>query len=203
MWLRRLVQRPRSSDPVALRGFLEARAAFVTQKTVLDYCRVKAGRREQQTFADPDFRAALRHCQWQTFGAAVQDLVAMTEAWLRPLVPGREAQLAAALATLGAAVLDAAEAPPEERDGLEAAKAALPRHLMLLQDAPPQSADRMRLLAEAPLLATLPIHPDQRVGETPSIKGALRFHIVSTQQEMERGFDPAALLQELLAPSLR
>jgi hypothetical protein len=27
------------------------------------------------------------------------------------------------------------------------------------------------------------------MGESVAIKGALRFHIVSTQQEMERGFD--------------
>jgi hypothetical protein len=53
------------------------------------------------------------------------------------------------------------------------------------------------LLAEAPLFATLPIHADQRKGEGPSIRGALRFHIVSTQQEMERGFDPAALSMRL------
>jgi hypothetical protein len=48
-------------------------------------------------------------------------------------------------------------------------------------------------LAEAPLFATLPIHPDQRKGEAPSIRGALRFHMLSTQQEMERAFDPDAL----------
>jgi hypothetical protein len=52
----------------------------------------------------------------------------------------------------------------------------------------------------APLLATLPIHPDQRIGETPSIRGALRFHIVTTQQEMERGFDAPALAAALSQP---
>jgi hypothetical protein len=68
-----------------------------------------------------------------------------------------------------------------------------------LQEAPPRPADRLPLLAEAPLLATLPIHPDQRKGETPSIRGALRFHVVSTQQEMERGFDAPALARRLFA----
>lgn len=194
----RFWRRPRDASPDALRAFLARQAAFLAQKTVLDYCRVKAGRNEAQLFADPGFQAALRHCRWQTFSAAVQDVAAMAEAWLRPHAPGQEPALAAALARLGAAVLDEAPAPPEERAVLDAAKPALVRHLALAQDDPPLAADRLPLLALAPLLATLPIHPDQRQGETPAIRGALRFHLVSGQQEMERAFDPAALARQLL-----
>jgi hypothetical protein len=194
-----LFRRRRSDDPAALSAFLERQSAFVTQKTVLDYCRVKAGQREKETFADPDFKAALAHCRWQTFAGAVADMLAMAEAWLRPHAPGQEAALVAALARIGTAILAAAPAPAGERASLDAAAEALPRHLAGLQDAPPRSADRLPLLAEAPLLATLPIHPDQRKGETPSIRGALRFHVVSSQQEMERGFDAAGLAQRLVA----
>ena len=160
-----------SSDPAALRDFLARQAAFVAQKTVVDYCRVKAGRGEQQTFANPDFQAALRHCRWQTYAGATQDMAALAEAWLRPHASGREAALAAALSL----------------------------HLATLQAAPPLPADRLPLRAEAPLLATLPVHPDQRRGETPAIRGALRFHVVSTQQELERAFDPAGLAAKLSA----
>jgi hypothetical protein len=124
-------------------GLPGAAIAFVTQKTVLDYCRVKAGRREKETFADPDFRAALAHCRWQTFAGAVADMAAIAEAWLRPHATGREAALAAALGRMGAAILAAAPTPPEERASLEAAADALPRHLAGLQEAPPRPADRL------------------------------------------------------------
>jgi hypothetical protein len=197
-WLSRLVTRGRETAPEALRAFLARQSAYVTQKTVLDYCRVKAGRHEREMFADADFQLALRHCRWQTFAGAAQDLTAMAEAWLRPHAAGREAALAAALTDMAARILDEAPVPAEERESLEGAKAALGRHLALLQDAPPHSADRLPLLAEAPLLATLPIHADQRIGETPSIRGALRFHIVSSQQEMERVFDAPALVTNML-----
>ena len=60
-------------------------------------------------------------------------------------------------------------------------------------------ANQLPLLAEAPLFATLPIHPDQRKGETPAIRGALRFHVVSTQQEMERRFDARGTGHRLVA----
>lgn len=201
-WLRGRIRPPRGGDAVAFAAFLERQAAFVAQKTVIDYCRVKAGRHERQTFADPDFLAALAHCRWQTFAAAVGDVTVLAEAWLRPHAAGEEARLAAALAGIGGTILAAADAPAEEREALDAAREGLPRLLATAQESPPNSADRLRLTAEAPLLATLPIHPDQRIGETPSIRGALRFHIVSTQQEMERGFDPGALFQDLRRASL-
>lgn len=197
--LGRLFRRPRSGAPGDFRTFLDRQAAFVAQKTVLDYCRVKAGLHERKMFADPDFQAALSHCRWQSWAGAVQDVTALAEAWLRPHAPGREAALADALAMLGGQVIEAAPAPAESRETLEAARAALPRHLATLQDAPPHSADRLPLLTEAPLLATLPIHPDQRIGETPAIRGALRFHIVTTQQEMERAFDASPLAINLVA----
>ena len=195
--LARWLRRPRAQEPAVLEAFLARQAAFVAQKTVIDYCRVKSGRFERHTFADPDFQAALRHCRWQTFAGSLQDVTALAEAWLRPHAPGREAALSAGLAALGARVIDTADAPPEERDTLDSKKAALLRHLARLQERPPASADRLELQAEAPLLATLPIHPDQRVGETPSIRGALRFHIVTTQQEMERTYDAPALATAL------
>jgi hypothetical protein len=195
--LGRLFRTPRSGDAGEFRVFLDRQAAFVAQKTVLDYCRVKSGQRERVMFADPDFQAALRHCRWQTWTGAVQDVTALAEAWLRPHAPGREAALAAGLVALAAELIQATDAPDEERESLTAARDALPHHLATLQDSPPHSADRLPLLAEAPLFATLPIHPEQRIGETPAIKGALRFHIVTTQQEMERAFDAPALAAAL------
>lgn len=197
-WLARLLGRPKSADPVAFSAFLGRQAAFVAQKTAIDYCRVKAGRRERQMFTDTDFVAALRHCRWQTFAGAVQDVAALAESHLRPHVGQEVAHLAFVLTVMGQAILDEAPAPAEERQALEGARERLSWHLAGLQAAPPLSADRLPLQSEAPLLATLPIHPDQRVGETPSIRGALRFHVVTTQQEMERGFDAPALAAALL-----
>jgi hypothetical protein len=201
--LPRLLRRAASVDPAEMAAFLARHGAFVGQKTVLDYCRVKAGRQEQALFADPDFQPALRHCRWETFHWAMLDVTALVEAWLRPHLPhGREAALAEALVALHAEALALADPPPEaERAAAEAAAQALPGHLAALQLAPPWPADRLPLLAEGPLLATLPVHPDQRRGETPAITGALRFHVVATQQEMERAFDAPRLAAALVPPA--
>jgi hypothetical protein len=183
----------RSDDPARFGRFLGARAAFVAQKTVLDYCQVKAAGRERAVFADPDFQAALSHCRWQVYIAALADILALGEAWLRPHAPGRAEALAKAFVALHDAALAAEPVPAEESEAVAAARLAFPGHLVRLQSAPPWSADRMPLLAEAPLFATLPVPPEQRRGEAPAIRGALRFHTVSMQQEMERLFDAAGL----------
>lgn len=182
----------------ALMGFLGERAAFVAQKTILDYCRVKAGRQEAALFADPGFQAALEHCRWQVFFAAAADVTALVEAWLRPYAPGREAALAGALAAAHDRALDAAPPPAAEADAAAASRRALPGHLAGLQLAAPRPANRLPLLATAPLFATLPVHAAQRTGEAPAIRGALRFHIVATQQALEARFAPAQLLDALL-----
>lgn len=193
-----MLRRSKSADPDALGVFLHRQGAFVAQKTVLDYCRVKAGRREKEMFADADFAAALEHCRWQVYLAALADVFGLAEAWLRPFAPGHEAALAAALVTLHDGALRRETPPPTEAGALAAARLALPGHLAALQLAPPRPANLLPLLAEAPLFATLPIHPDQRRGEAPAIRGALRFHVVSAQQELERNFDRAFLARAML-----
>jgi hypothetical protein len=165
----------------------------------MDYCRVKAGRNERWYLTDESFAKALKHCRWQVYLGALADVTALAEAWLRPHVAGSAARLAERLAQGHAAILQDESPPSEEMDAVRNAIEALPLHLARLQLAAPYLAHRLPLLAEAPLLATLPIHPDQRRGEEVAITGALRFHIVSTQQEMERGFAPETLGPNLVA----
>lgn len=188
----------RSASPVELGTFLRAQAAYVAQKTVLDYCRVKTGRNERQYFTDPDFLAALQHCRWQVFFAALGDVTALIEAHLRPHAASRENQLAEALVALHRAALLAETPPPAEAATAHDALDAFPPRLAGLQAEAPQEAHRLPLLAEPILFATLPIHADQRTGESLAIKGALRFQMVTTQQEMERRFDAARLAAGLM-----
>jgi hypothetical protein len=197
--VRRLLRPTRSGEPAAFEVFIRRQGAFVAQKTVLDYCRVKLGRSEKAYFENQDFLAALRHCRWQVYLGAMADVTALAEAWLRPHVADQMNLLAERLSLLHAAILSSENPPSEEAPSLTAAIAALPGHLAGLQLAAPFGALKLPLQAEAPLLATLPIHPEQRIGEAPAIRGALRFHIVSTQQEMERNFDAEPLAHNLIA----
>jgi hypothetical protein len=192
-FLRRLLGSPPSQEPRDFGAFLHRQGAFVAQKTVLDYCRVKIGRNEKDFFGNAEFMAALNHCRWQVFLAAQSDVMALAEAWLRPFWLGQEPLLVESLVALHADFMADDNPPEEEQEAFTASLIALPGYLAGLQMAAPHDARTLPLLAEGPLFATLPIHPDQRKDEGPAIRGALRFHMLSTQQEMERAFDPAGL----------
>lgn len=188
----------RHSSPSDLARFLQGQAAYVAQKTVLDYCRVKAGRSERQLFSDADFQAALAHCRWQVFFTALADVTALIEAHLRPHAPGHEIALAERLIALHHTALLSEPPPPTEAPSAADARDALPHYLATLQLQAPYPADRLPLLSEAVLFATLPVHPEQRKGESLAIKGALRFQMVTTQQELERRFDAVKTTHSIL-----
>jgi len=193
-----LFRQRRSAVPSEMACFIQAQSAYVAQKTVLDYCRVKTGRREREYFNNEDFLAALAHCRWQVFFASLADVTALLEAHLRPYAAGQEARLAERLAALHHTALLAEPPPPAEAPSAVDARDALPQHLASLQAEAAYPATSLPLLAEAVLFATLPIHADQRQGEGIAIRGALRFQIVTTQQELERRFDAPALAEALM-----
>lgn len=194
--LARLLRRRRSADPEAFAAFLASRGAYLAQKTVLDYCAVKLGVNWHNALSDPVFTRPLAVCRWRTYLAAQGDVAAMAEAWLRPHARTASA-LVAPLAALAERAIRTAGVPQEHEAEAEAAIDALPGRLARLQLAPPHPSTDLPLEAAAVLLETLPIHPSLRKGENASILGALRMHLVSAEQELERGFDPAGLAEAL------
>lgn len=196
--LSRLLRRTKSADTERFAAFLAARGAYLAQKTVLDYCAVKLGVNWHNALHDPVFTTPLTACRWRTYLAAQGDVAAMAEAWLRPHA-AEPARLVAPLAGLAEAAIRTAGVPDDLRDEAEAAIAALAPRLSRLQLAPPRRVTELPMDAAPVLLETLPIHPDLRKGETPSILGALRMHLVSAEQDLERQFEPAPLAAALAA----
>jgi hypothetical protein len=194
----RLLRRTKSADPDAFAAFLAARGAYLAQKTVLDYCAVKLGVNWHNALNDPVFTAPLTACRWRTYLVAQGDVAAMAESWLRPHAP-EPARLVAPLAAIVTAAIATVGVPEAFAAEAEAAKAAIAPKLARLQLGPTHEPTTLPLDSAAMLLATLPIHPDLRKGETVSILGALRMHLVSAHQDMERGFAPAALATALAA----
>ncbi|MCS6855093.1 MAG: hypothetical protein NZ523_10130 [Elioraea sp.] len=197
--LGRLLRQRRLDAPADLAVFVARWGAFVAQKTVLDYCAVKLGLNWEHARREPVFAAALRDCRWRVYFAAQGDVAALVEARLRPFARGAEEQLADQLAAMAKAALAATDPPEPLRAEAERAAASYRAALARLQLAREHSATTLPLAAGPVLLDTLPIHPDLRRGESESILGALRMHIVSVDQEFERRFDLPALASALVA----
>jgi hypothetical protein len=182
---------PGRADPAAFQAFLGSRAAFIAQKTVLDYCGVKFGVQWGRLQADPNFAAALGHCRWAVFWPTAADLTLAAGRWLLPHA-AHPAALAEALGQLGSAALDQAGAAGDAADRA-AAQLALRARLAALPDEPPLGPAQMALAAAPVLLETIPVHPDQRKGERAAILGGLRMNLIAMLQDMERAFDAAPL----------
>lgn len=185
------------ADPARFRAFLGSRAAFIAQKTVLDYCGVKFGVQWQAVQANLDFAAALGHCRWAVFWPAASDLTLAAGRWLLPHAPSARA-LGQALGAAGEAVLAEAGWPGDPAT-LADAQASLRARLALLSEEPQVGPATMVLAAAGPLLETIPIHPDQRKDERVAILGGLRMNLIAVCQDMERMFDAPGLAAALLA----
>ena len=123
----------------------------------------------------------------------------MAEAWLRPHAPGREAALAAALAAIGAPCWLPARrrrrsAPAWMHRGTPCRGTW--RSCSRRRRGRPTSCRCWPRRRCSPPCPSIPTSGSAR--RRPS-SGALRFHMVSAQQEMERRFDPPALAARLLA----
>jgi hypothetical protein len=190
---------PGRDDPAVFRLFLGTRAAFITQKTVLDYCQVKLGRNWEQALREPAFAEALEACRWAVFYPAAGDLTLAAARWLAPHASAHA--LAIAMAELGEAALrEAAQGGAAE--AIEAGVGMLrARVLELPGSMAAPGPDTMTLAAAMPLLETLPIHPDLRKGERVAILGGLRMNLLTVFQNMERAFDAPALATRLVAPA--
>ena len=201
--LRRIVSRLRPapiSTRAALESFLEERALLIAQKCAIDYCRGKTGLASYALFTEKPFLEALDVCRWETFVAALGDLLILTEALLRAEVPAAQRErLCDALAALHAGVLAALPPPAHRTEGwaqdtdtfalrLRSASLAAPRATLEVAD---YSARR--------LFDTLPIHSRMRALDEEPVFGAVRFRMIAVRQEMERRLRAAELASELLA----
>lgn len=194
--LRPARHRAARADPAALRDFLATRAAFVAQKTVLDYCAVKLALNWDKARREAMFAEALAACRWAVFYPAAGDLTLAAARWLLPHAP--PARLAERMAALGEAALRQA-ATGGDPAAIEEGAQALRQRLLSMPGEPAASPARMILRAAQPLLETLPIHPDLRKNERPAILGGLRMNFLSAFQDMERAFDAAPLAARIVA----
>lgn len=194
--LGRLLRQGRSAEVEQFAAFLAARGAYLAQKTVLDYCAVKLGVNWNAALHEPAFTVPLTACRWRTYLAAQGDVAVMAESWLRPAA-ARPASLPAPLAAMAGEAIRRAGPPAEFAAEAEDAIAALGPRLVRAQLGPARPPNEIELASGPVLLATLPIHPDLRKGETAAILGALRMHLVSAHQDLERRFDPVGLAAAL------
>lgn len=190
---------PRAATAADLREFLSRRAAFAAQKTVTDYCEVKAGLNRDKLFAESDFREALAVCRWESYAAVLSDLLVLAHAHLAPHVAGRETALAERLAGIGRAILTGQTLPPHRPEGWDDVTVAMAARLAETAGHPPRPPAEVARASARRVLATLPIHESHRRTDREAIVGGVRFHILSAWDAMLIEVDGPAVAADLLA----
>ena len=196
--IRRLWGEPALVTVPGLRKFLSERAAFVAQKSAVDYCRGKTGLFSFQLFAEKPFIDALAVCRWETFAATLGDVIILAEGALRPVAGGEAAQVAESLAALYRQSLLGFPLPQHRPQGWDDAVGAFRLRFDAATHAPPRIAAEVAMHSARRLFETLPIHPSMREWDEEIVHGSVCFRMVSVRQEMERRFDKPALIRELV-----
>jgi hypothetical protein len=183
----------------ALEEFLKQQSAFVSQKTVVEYCRIKAGVRWQKLFREADFKAALETSRWISMRAVLCDLTVIVEGYLREASRPREMALAEALGDMVARILAGYERDPAWQLSNREIVAELRRRLARAQMAAPLAPDRIARTAGAFIFDALPVHSDLRAHDREVIVNNVRFGATRFWENLiARVKDRTALVQDLL-----
>jgi hypothetical protein len=183
----------------ALADFIDTRAAFMSQKCVVEFCRVRAGVYWQKLFSEAEFREALRVSCWNSYPPAAAMIVEMVEGVLRPAAGIRQRQLPNAL--LGAA--DDVFARHPVPAGLPETFWTDARALVLERlDATQADAPRpVRKVAEpmAKLIhKALPIHETIVSHDYDYIRNNLRMNLLRAYEDFVEAADLDAVVRDLL-----
>ena len=177
---------------------LRSGGAFLSQGSSYSYLRARTLLAGPRLFSDDDFGFALTICKWEAFGVAVQDLILILEAELRPGLPADPEARARGLRRLYADVL-AAEQVPQHRaaEGWADLIAEFDTRMPLFLSTPPRPPDRIASATADRLLAHAPIDPDVREADREMVTNNTAMRFIDYQSRMRQRLDYPAFAVEL------
>ena len=185
-----------------LADFMDSRAAFLAQKCIVEFCRVRAGVYWQKLFSEKEFQTALDHSRWRAYPPCYAMVAEMVEGALRETAGMRQRGLPPALEKVAGDSFAKYAVPsgsPESfwedaaglvRERLAATQAGAPRPVREIPD------PLARIVFEA-----VPIHPNLLTNDYDYIFNFLRMNILRAHEDLLELADRAAIVDELLGPS--
>jgi hypothetical protein len=187
---------PPVSTREELRAFIAGEAAYLAQKTVVGYCRVKTMLDYEKLLAEAPFRDAQDQCRWEGYASTLGDVVIMVENWLRPDDPESRHRLADSLAALYASIL--MEAVPAHRQNWDDCIAAFGPRFAQAREADPAAPEKIVSGSAALIHEHVPIADRLKRNDREVILGDLRLHILAAHASMQRRFRRDALVAALV-----
>jgi hypothetical protein len=193
--LRRLFTRRRPA-PVASTGeladFLAAQTAYVSQRTVLEYCRARTGFNWDKVFKEQAFVDSLETCRWEAYAAVLAEI---TELALIRLRSEGVTEIEACLSGLEEAARSALlrHPVPRHRASWDEAYTDIERHLGRALLAEPRAVHSVGVGAANAIFDLLPIHPDLRPHDRTMFQNIVRFSLCRVFADIRQRLDVPAL----------
>lgn len=186
---------PAVATRAELETFIGGEAAYLAQKTVIGYCRVKTLYDYEKLLTEPAFRDGMEICRWEGYAGTLGDTLILVEGLLRPADESRRHRLADSIAAFYPALLDQGK-PVHRTDWADWHDAFARRFALTCQAEPTQPhhvvEDTAKLIHEL-----APIHPRLKREDREVVLGDLRLHMVAMHASMLKRFRRDALVREL------
>lgn len=197
-YIKAFLPKPKLRTVAALQQFLAEEAAFLAQRSVVDFVRNELGSLSAQAFDDPRFQAKLAVSRWEGFGSTLADMVVLTQACLLAGGVPRGA-IDMCLGNLYAAVLTN-QPPPEHRaEGWAADIAGLRARLAARADGDPASPQAFAQASGSMVFDTLPFVPRDPADGRMVLANAFAFGLIAFNDRLRRLLVIASLRDELAA----
>jgi hypothetical protein len=190
------------TEPIAtrdeLREFLESRAAYLVQKSIMEYVQARSNMMFSTLLSEPAFLAAYEEARWVSYPAGFSMVAEMAEGLIRPHWAGAGLSLRAALASLGRDVFQGFPLPPaQEPQFWQGAAEALDHDLGLAGLGPPKEVHEIALARAREIFDRLPVHERLRRHDFTMFRNTLRFHMTQIGSDFAERADLKALARAL------
>jgi hypothetical protein len=190
-------------QPIATRSdladFMDSRAAFLAQKCVVEFCRVRAGVYWQKLFSEKEFQAELDLSRWRAYPPAFAMVAEMVEGSLREAAGIRQRHLPERLTALAKEVFSRYPVPAGEEPAFWTFGLGLvEEQLAKTQGGSPRPVREMPKPMARAVFNVLPMHKDIVTNDYDYIFNNLRMNLLRAHEDFIKAADLRAVADGLL-----
>ena len=190
-------RKPPIRDSGALAEFIDANAAFVTQKGIYEYARARAGHYAKVLFSEKSFHDVAEQARWRAYPIGLAMVAEIAD---KVLHPGRDVERLRGLQKLREVVLDVFDRypPPAALDAQEwrDLRAGLVRRLDQLSLHQPKRAIDIPETYIQSYFDAMPIHEKLKKTDFHTTHNYLKVVLCNVHQDLENRIDLPALERE-------
>ncbi len=193
-------------QPIATRAdladFMDSRAAFLAQKCIVEFCRVRAGVYWQKLFSEKEFQEQLDLSRWRAYPPAFAMVAEVVEGALREASGIRQRQLPERLTALTKGVFSRYPVPVGEDEAFwTRALGLVEEQLAKTQAGPPRPVREMPKPMARAVFNVLPLHKDIVTNDYDYIFNNLRMNLLRAHDDFLKVANLRALADDLLDAS--